>query len=97
VIVHLVTGTSGEYSDRVDWNVRAFVLLEEAEAFRAKLQGIVEKTEAAVRNDDIEWEEQDRLREAGRAELTELDSRNHWYSYEGACYHVEAIELVGTH
>ena len=50
--IFVVGGSSGCYSDRSEWNVRAFATKPEAEEFKALLTEAVERHKSAVRDRD---------------------------------------------
>lgn len=84
--IFVVTGDSGEYSDHVTWNVRAFDRKEDAEAFAERLQTLVNRTESSLRNADT-WDDEQKIME----EVRSIDKEARWYCGEGAEYKVDEI------
>lgn len=96
VEIYLVTGRSGEYSDKCWWTVRAFEREEDAKAFAVKLKAIVDSAESAYRNSAFDWDEKERLEASAKEQMAEMDPQGHWYLGEDADYSVEAIPFVGV-
>lgn len=87
--IFLLTGTSGEYSDRSDWNIRAFAEKSGAEVLKARLEEI-ETRKRAFRS-DMEYEKAYALDEERRA----LDPKGQ-YDWDSTDYMIEEIELEGV-
>lgn len=89
MIIYLLTGQSGEYSDRSDWNIRAFVEKDGAQALKARLEEI-ETRKRALRSDG-EY--------SGCAALEEerktIDPKGNDY-WDWTDYYIEEIELEGV-
>jgi hypothetical protein len=85
--IYLLTGTQGEYSDRSDWNVRAFVRRERAEALKTTLEGLA--TEAyRLRSDCVYTASEEVLKK-----IKALDpGASEWGMID---YDIEEIELEG--
>lgn len=89
MIIYLLTGQSGEYSDRSDWNIRAFVEKDGAQALKARLEEI-ENRKRAFRSDG-EYEKADALEEERKA----LDPKG-GSCWDSTDYGIEEIELEGV-
>lgn len=90
--IYLVCGRSGEYSDKCDWNVKAFERKEDAHAFRDLLQAKVNSIESAIRNFEEHWDYEREKTEKDK--INDLDSNCQWYCGEGGYYRVEEIPFV---
>ena len=83
--IYLVSGSTGEYSDRNEWNVVAFKNEEKGEAFRDKLNLLCNK--AGVHNSSS-WD----ISPEDEKAIKELDPYFH-ADYTGTVYYLQAIDL----
>jgi hypothetical protein len=85
--IYLLMGTEGEYSDRSDWNVRAFVRREGAETLKTTLEELA--TEAYRLRSDGEYT-------ASEEVLMKIKTLDPGASEWGLIYYdIEEIELEG--
>lgn len=86
--VYVVRGSTGEYSDRSEWPVRAFMSETEAQAL------VLAATDRARA---IEYERRDRCDLVGvDSRLTNEYDSNMSMDYNGTFYNYETVELVGN-
>lgn len=88
MIIYLLTGQSGEYSDRSDWNIRAFVEKDGAQALKTRLEEI-ETRKRALRSDG-EYRAAEDLDEERKT--IDPKGESEWGSTD---YAIEEIELEG--
>lgn len=81
--LYIVFGTTGEYSERDEWLVKAFKTEQEAQDFVLKAEQIA---------DDIFYKRENKYRE-GKTEKHKLD-KQFYMSYTGTKYYYEPVELV---
>ena len=86
--IYLLTGTSGEYSARSNWNVRAFVARSGAETLSARLDEI-ENRKRALRSDG-DYDGANALDK--EVEAIDPNGTGHW---DATDYAIEEIELEG--
>ena len=86
--IYLLTGTSGEYSDRSDWNVRAFVAKKGAEALKTRLEEMENRRRALRSDGDYD------AAEALEEEVKILDPNNSSF-WSSTDYAIEEIQLEG--
>lgn len=85
--IWLVTGTSGQYSDRRDWNVKAFSTKEGAEQFKAYLEAADDLDQ---QGEDFEW-----FGEVHEAHVKKMQQLDKGYSeYSETDYDIEEVEYV---
>lgn len=80
--VYVVYGTTGEYSDRQEWTVKAFVNEERAKRFAGACQDEVTRLKALY-GDELRW---------NKADIHKYDPQFKW-DYTGTDYWVDEIEL----
>jgi hypothetical protein len=85
--IYVVQGTTGEYSDRTDWMVRAYNTMEEAKEEVTRLSDLLRSLGGYKFN--MDWDERDVISEVMR--LT--DHRFHM-DYGGTMWFVNECELV---
>lgn len=86
--IYLVCGTDGQYSDRSDWNVKAFAKKELADELVAKLTSVAKPLEVGYLNFSGD------ARKKVEAELRELDPGVGDLGWDEPAWSVEEIELV---
>lgn len=84
--IYVVTGSTGEYSDRVTWLVKAFTDEDSAKEFVIKAQEIADVIfKRSVEDDEEGWDIRDNAQ-------SELDPGLRMY-YTGTTYYFESVEL----
>ncbi len=89
--IYIVCGTSGEYSDRTDWVVKAFASEARAKEFCALLQATIERIQSAIRDRAKTFAEERALEE----EMKRLDPKIESFWYD-TTYSVAPLELDGV-
>lgn len=92
--IYIVKGTTGEYSDRAEWDVKAFEKEETAQTFCAELNALAEVHTEREHNSFaskryVTWESMRVVAEA----LEPLDPKARC-DYTGLTYAVEELEYV---
>lgn len=90
--IFIICGTTGSYSDRCDWNVRAFRSREKAEAYMAVLSAKNNEIESALRDDDYGHTAE----EAKKDEMKMLDPNGIFYWGEGVDYSIQELAFDGA-
>ena len=83
MIIYIVTGSTGEYDDRYEWNVKAFSSKEKADDLCGELNKL---TEGASK---LSYKERDELAEAVQESLDPKCS----IDYTGTYYNIEELEV----
>ena len=84
--IYLVQGSTGEYSDHMEWNVAAYFDKEQAERHRDLAQLYSNCTPGEDTN--MYWEEREKLIE------TSLYDPKLYITYTGVRYYVDVVPLV---
>ena len=90
--IFIICGTAGMYSDRCDWNVKAFRSREKAEAYMAVLSAKNNEIESALRNADYSYAAD----EAMKAEMKKLDPNGTFYWGDGVDYSIQELDFDGA-
>jgi len=105
--VYVVQGSTGEYSDRFDWIVKAFRTKEEADKFQQDITDVVASTLKYLKEKEIDtyqfmdsevYIENKTIQGmllSFMTEITNLDPKFQM-DYTGTCYWVKEVELAGT-
>jgi hypothetical protein len=105
--VYVVQGSTGEYSDRLDWIVKAFRTKEEADKFQQDITDVVASTLKYLKEKEIDiydfmnsevCVEDKTIRGmliSFMADITNLDSKFQM-DYTGTYYWITGVELAGT-
>lgn len=83
MIIYIVTGSTGEYDDRYEWNVKAFSSKEKAD----NLCGVLNKLMEGAR--DLTYKERSKLEEKIQKSLDLKCS----IDYTGTYYNIEELEV----
>ena len=83
MIVYIVTGHTGEYEDRWDWNVKAFTSKEKADNLCEALNVLVKDSK------ELDWDDRDKLVEKIQQSLDPMCS----IDYTGTYYKVDQLEV----
>lgn len=87
MIIYIVEGNTGEYSDRCNWLVKAFTCQQKAEEFRDFLSSKLKELELD-RRDTVNWKE----RKAKGEEMKKHDP-NFYTDYTSSHYCLLNVEM----
>jgi len=105
--VYVVQGTTGQYSDRFDWIVKAFRTKEEADKFQQDITDVIEQLWKFSKKHDVDYyyfSDIDDLEASPEVkktiasfyeDVTKLDPKFQC-DYTGTSYWVTEVELAGT-
>ena len=105
--IFVVKGSTGEYSDRCDWIVKAFRTKEDADKFQQDITDVVASTLKYLKEKEIDiyefmdsevYIEDKTIRGmllSFMTDITNLDSKFQM-DYTGTSYWVTEVELAGT-
>ncbi len=88
--IHLVCGSTGEYSDSYEWRVAAFSTAEAAQAYIDRLQNIYKQFPQQARGYKRPEQEMEQLERV----MTVLDP-NFSEDYTGTYYYYDIVEWKG--
>jgi hypothetical protein len=91
--IYIVSGHTGCYDDRNEWNVYAFTDEGKAKEYQNKLQDLANQIYSYIDDTltyyyDINWEKNEKC-----LELLKLDNRASLMDYNGLTYHIDEVDL----